>query len=141
MTYLQFKQKFLNTFVDFDGAYGAQCVDLMRKFIKEVLGFSPYVLPAQKYAKDFFYKFETFPNAKKYFTKIYNTPTGVPKQGDLIFWKAWQPGITGIAGHVAIFDNGNVNKFVSMDQNWATGTPCHLQAHNYRGVIGWLRKK
>lgn len=141
MTYLQFKQKYLNTFVDFDGHFGAQCVDLMRKFIVEVLALNSYVLPAQPYAKDIFYKFETFPDAKKYFTKIVNSPSNVPKQGDLIFWKAWVPGVTGIAGHVAIFDNGNVNNFVSLDQNWPTGTACHLQSHSYRGVIGWLHKK
>jgi len=140
MTHKQFVAKYQNKFVDFDGKFGNQCVDLMRQYIKEVMGLNPYTLTPQRYAKDIWYNFEKMPLASKHFLKIKNTPTAVPVEGDLIFWTTY-PFVTGIAGHVAIYDNGNVNRFVSLDQNYPTGSPCHLQAHSYKGVLGWLRKK
>lgn len=74
-----------------------------------------------------------------YWTKIPNTPSAVPKQGDVIIWGA-MPGNP--YGHVGIFDNGNVNSFTSLDQNWPTGSVVHLQKHaNYAYVKGWLRYK
>ena len=38
MTLTQFIKKYLGTKVDFDGKYGAQCVDLYRQYCAEVLG-------------------------------------------------------------------------------------------------------
>jgi hypothetical protein len=49
---------------------------------------------------------------------------------------------SGTWGHVAIFVEGDVDSFRSMDQNYPTGSPCHIQNHtNYDGVLGWIRFK
>jgi len=45
---------------------------------------------------------------------------------------------TGNWGHIAIYYEGDVNSFVSFDQNFPTGSSCHLQGHDYQNVLGWL---
>lgn len=121
--------------IDFDGFYGDQCMDLMHQYIVEVLGYSDGRILAAPTAKDVYLNFNNM-FGKEYFTKIDNTPTGVPQKGDIVFWNA-SPGNT--AGHVAIFKDGNVTTFNSFDQNFPTGSKCHVQSHNYNYVLGWLR--
>jgi hypothetical protein len=138
MTYQEFLDLHSGHYVDYDHAYGYQCVDLMRQYIKDVLGLDPYaVLPAAPGAKQIFQRYNTsYP-----FKKIYNTREAIPKNGDIMFW-GWYWGVTGINGHVAICvgDGAGQWNFVSFDQNWPTGTACHRQLHSYKGVMGWLRK-
>ena len=128
---------------DWDGYYGAQCMDLMHYWV-DYLKLTP--LPPAPTARDEFVNFRSHPN----FTKHLNTEIAIPLPGDILFWdKPWDPitrtgslgaiGITGWAGHVAVFVDGDVNKVTSFDQNWPTGSPCHVQAHSYRGIMGWLR--
>lgn len=71
------------------------------------------------------------------FDWIGNTPSNVPQAGDIVVWG------TGVGqyGHTAIFVDGNANSFTSFDSNWPVGTSAHKQAHNYNGVVGWLRLK
>jgi len=134
MTLDKFFTKYNGRFIDYDKAYGFQCVDLARQYILEVLGFKPYVaLPAGATAKVIFQNFKS--NA--YFTKVLNTPSGVPKKGDIIFW-GWRWPVTGSAGHVAIFMDGNVNRFISLDQNYPSRLSVKLVNHSYIGVLGWL---
>jgi cell wall-associated NlpC family hydrolase len=138
MTFQQFLDRYNGAYIDYDGAYGYQCVDLMRQYIKDVFGVNPYIaLPPNSSAKQI-YKAYTFSTPYK---KIANTPTAIPKNGDIIFW-GYYPGVTGWAGHVAIVvgDGASVNNFISFDQNWPSRTACHRQLHNYKGVMGWLRK-
>jgi hypothetical protein len=133
-----FIDKYNGKFVDYDGKFGYQCVDLMRFYINEIFGLNPYdILPGAIYAKQIFQRFPATPSASKYFTKIINTPTGVPKKGDIVFW-GWYPFVTGIAGHVAIFVEGDTNRFISFDQNFPLRSSCHYVNHSYRGVMGWL---
>lgn len=134
MTFLQFFNEWNGRFCDYDKAYGYQCVDLIRQYIKEVLGWKPYdAIPPISYAK---YAFTNY--NKKYFTQIKNSPTNMPKQGDIIIWK-WQWPVTGIAGHIAICSKADVNRLISFDQNYPTRQPCKLVNHSYKGVLGWLR--
>lgn len=131
MTYDDFRNKYNGHAIDFDGAYGVQCMDLYQQYNKEVVG-APSVPadPAYKVWAE-----NRFPTA--FYTKIENTPTGVPQKGDVIVWK---PGLNGGFGHIAVFDNGNVNIFTSFDQNFQIKN-AHLQSHNYNYVYGWLRPK
>lgn len=133
MTTQGFFNKYNNRYLDWDGHWGAQCMDLLRVFLKECLGLDPYVLPPVQYAKQVFLNFK--PN--RYFIKVFNTPTGVPKKGDIVFWN-YYPFVTGWAGHVAIFNSGDVNTLITFDQNYPTNSPCHFQKHSYKGVMGWL---
>ena len=122
--------------IDFDGYYGDQCMDLMHQYHVEVLGITDGRTLAAPSAKEVFLKFDTRFN-HHLFEKIDNTPTGVPEPGDIMLWGE---GI-GPWGHVAIFVDGDVNSFNSFDQNFPTGSKCHIQKHNYSGVLGWLRYK
>lgn len=102
-----------------------QCVDLANAYIKYVLG-----LPIIEWtnAVDFPSK------ARDNYDYILNTPAGVPKEGDLVIWG-------GTYGHIAIFIEGNSNRFTSFDENYPTGSPCHVQEHTYYRILGWLRPK
>lgn len=136
MSFDDFIGKWNDKGIDFDGYYGDQCMDLMHQYCVEVLGITDGNVLAAGYAKDVYLNFDNVSGHDK-FDKIANTPTGVPNKGDIIFWGT---GI-GVAGHVAIWLDGNINNFRSFDQNFPTGSKCHLQSHTYAGVLGWLRVK
>ena len=132
MTYQDFKKKFLGRGIDFDKAYKNQCVDVYRQYCQE-LSFpqSPSVRGAVNI-------WDTY--LTKHFERIANTPKGIPDQGDVIIWGT----TVGSYGHCAIFDNGDVNRFVSLDQNWPFDNGegvLHEQKHDYKGVLGWLKPK
>ena len=105
-----------------------QCVDLANAYIKYVLG-----LPIIEYTNAIDYPSKVGDN----YDYILNTPTGVPKEGDLVIWGGNQ------WGHIAIFIEGNANRFTSFDENFPTGSPCHVQEHTYftPPVLGWLHPK
>ena len=102
-----------------------QCVDLANAYIRDVLK-----LPIIEWtnAVDFPSK------AGDKYEYILNTPTNVPQRGDIIIWKPFP-------GHIAIFIEGNANRFTSFDQNFPVGSKCHIQEHTYQNVTGWLRAK
>jgi hypothetical protein len=110
--------------VDYDGAYGQQCMDLVQIFNRLYKA-----TPLIGNAKDVW---NTYP--VDFYERYLNTPEAVPQLGDLIIWD-------GEYGHIAIFVKGNVNKFTSFDQNFPTGSFSHLQEHDYTNVIGWIRPK
>jgi len=137
----------LNTSTDVDRAYGAQCVDLMRIYIQEVLGIPvsqqhPTGHAIQIYDRIHGSVILSSGTHRIRLDKIANTPTGIPHKGDIIFFRQ------GVYGHVAIFINGDANSFTSIDQNWGrganstTGLPARIVTHNYvppYAVAGWLR--
>ena len=137
MNYNDFVNKYKGRFLDYDHAFGNQCVDLMRGFVKEVYGVNPYVaIPQTGYAKNIFYNFKD--NA--YFKKVLNGPSNSPKKGDIVFWGTY-PFITGIAGHVVLCDVADANNLIVFSQNYPTSSPCIFRKFNYRGVLGWLTHK
>jgi hypothetical protein len=133
-----FVSQWTGTKVEFDGVmgdYAYQCTDLVHKYAQDVLGLNGYL------AKGNAYTIFTNTNSSK-FTKIKNSPTGVPQKGDIIFWK--QSGSTYNPGHVAIFISGDTNTFTSFDQNWPLKSAPKKVTHHYvgsgelGGVVGWL---
>lgn len=141
MTYSDFIWKYNNRYVDYDGYYSTQCVDLVRQYIKDVLGWDAYkALPAGKNAITIFNNFKD----NQYFKKVYNTPNALPKKGDIVFYK-YYPFLYGSAGHVEIVDQADLYYMVNFSQNWTTGKPCifvkrgsNKWLHGYRGCVGWL---
>jgi hypothetical protein len=131
MKFDDFIKKYTNKPIDFDGAWGNQCVDLYRMYVQEVLGFpqSPSVTGAADIWTSYL---------PEYYDKVSNTPNGVPQKGDVVIWNKKAGGGY---GHVAIFIEGSVDKFTSFDQNYPTGSYCHQQEHTYTNVYGWLRPK
>ena len=128
MSITEFVKKWNGIYVEVAGTTAKnQCVDLANLFIRDFLG-----LPIIEYtnAKDFPSK------AGDKYDYILNSPTGVPEEGDLVIWG-------GTYGHIAIFIEGNANRFTSFDENFPIGSPCHVQEHNYTSpvVLGWLHFK
>lgn len=138
MTLTEFKNKYLGKQVEYH-SYGTgalnQCVDLVNAYINEVLDThtKDYTEIIGANAKDFNTKYDP-----EDFEWIANTPTGVPVAGDIVVWNGK---VGGGAGHVAIFLEGNVNSFKSLDQNWSQVEWVTLETHNYTNVSGWLRPK
>ena len=152
ITFNDFITKWNGRGIDFDGAYGDQCMDLMHQYIVEVLGLTDGRILAAPIARTVF---ENFPNifGNQYFDRIFNVlndPTILPKDGDIVFWKdpygyyfntntqKWE-----YAGHVGISKGSTSNNIVAFEQNNPSGSPCHIQPHEdfYKGVLGWLRPK
>lgn len=129
MTLNDFIKKYNGRFVEyhsFSANSKNQCVDLANAYIVEVLGL-PAIIGTN--AQD-------FPTKRgKNFEWIVNTPEGLPQEGDLMIFKS----ADGV-GHISIFVEGNLSLFRSFDQNYPTGSPCKIVQHNYRNVLGWLRK-
>lgn len=138
MTLEELQNKYLGKSVEFhsygSGSY-AQCVDWINIYINQVLDnkTKDYTEIIGTNAKDFNTKFDADD-----FEWIANTPTGVPQAGDIIVWNGR---VGGGAGHVAIFLEGDVSSFKSLDQNWSRKEYVTLENHNYANVSGWLRPK
>ena len=130
ITHDEFIKKYNGKFVEVAGSANAknQCVDLVNAYLREVLD-QPIVEWTN--ARDFPSKLT------ENFDWFNNDPDAIPKQGDLIVWQHNE------AGHIAICDTASLNEFHSFDQNYPTGTPCHIQRHTYLRpkVAGWLRLK
>ena len=125
MTFDEFKVKYTGKGIDFDGYYGFQCMDLAHQYAVEVVGKDFGAAPAAK---------DVWNQTINGYDKIPNTPTGVPTKGDILIWGT----AIGAYGHIAVFDSGDANQFTSFDQNWPLNSLCHLQSHNYTGILGWF---
>ena len=115
-------------FLDCDGAYGAQCVDLIQYYYS-YLGQGGYAR-----GNGYDYVSNPLPNG---WIRIKNTPEFIPQPGDIAVWgkelSQW--------GHVAIILSANSHSFVSMDQNWPRNSPCKQVTHNYNNFWGVIRPK
>ena len=134
-------QEFINAHngkgTDYDGAYGVQCVDLIKAYLKKVFNISP---GAWGNAHAYYDNFYSISGLYKNFTRITNTASFVPQKGDIIVWRKG----TGFPyGHIAICNGeGTTNWFKSYDQNWTgKNDKCTLITHNYNMVAGVLRPK
>lgn len=127
----QFFVKYNLKYIDYDGYYGYQCMDLYRQFVKEVYGCqqSPPVRGAANV-------WTTYNST--FFDRIPNGPVNYPQKGDIIIWDTRAGG--GF-GHIAIAMDARSYDFNSFDQNWPVGSRCHKQPHNYKYVLGWLTPK
>mgnify|MGYP002795275094 FL=1 len=135
MTYDEFLKAYNGKATDYDGAYGAQCVDLIKAYLNKVFGIKPGSWGNAKY---YWLNFSKHSELTKNFTKIKNTASFVPQAGDIMVWNG---NAGGGCGHVAICTGeGNTSEFYSYDQNW-NGKEMHKVKHDYDDVYGVLRPK
>lgn len=138
MTLNEFITKYSGKKLDWDNAYGGQCVDLFRFFVDEVLG-----LPQPKGvvgAADFWLNYDSDPILKNNFDKIPNTPDFKPIAYDVMIWNKKMGGGFGHIGVVA--DNkATLDEFTSFDQNFRAINVCELTKHTYSSTYGVLRPK
>ncbi|GAP53538.1 hypothetical protein AHiyo6_01030 [Arthrobacter sp. Hiyo6] len=97
MTYDQFVTTWAGKAADFDGQFGAQCVDLFNFYNRDVVGNGFIGTPTTGGAADLWNDYDNLPGYKK----VANTPDGVPPKGAVVIWAA-NTKATGAAGHVGI---------------------------------------
>ena len=136
MTFDKFIEKYNGGKWDFDGAYGSQCVDLFRFYNRDVLG-----IPQPKSvvgAKDFWGNYARDPIINNNFIKITNTPNAIPEKGNVVIWNEK---VGSGFGHIAMAISGNINSFISLDQNWKGQGKTAKVAHNYNNIYGWFKPR
>ena len=122
MTFDEFVKKYNGKSIDYDGAYGVQCVDLIKQYADSVFG-----VKGGSWGNGEDYWNNTASALKKITTKIKNTASFVPQKGDIMVWNG---NVGGGAGHVAICTGeGTTSYFYSYDQNW-NGKAMHKVKHD-----------
>lgn len=125
MNETQFFLKYNKKFLDADGAFGPQCVDVIKAYFKEVLGKEPMSGNAIDYWRD-------IPG----FTRIKNSLFAWPKPGDIIIWNTQ----VNPYGHIAICNWSRSFDLGVFEQNYPIGAPCQYRdVPNYKNILGWLR--
>ena len=128
----EFINKYINTKVDFDNAFGAQCVDLFRQYCKDVLNI-PHT-GAVEGAKDIFLNYDKLPLEQKYFKKY---STNNPKPADVIIWNETK---TNKYGHIAIvISNLSNNKVLVFEQDGFKQDGAKLAIRTIENTLGILR--
>lgn len=133
----EFVTKYLGKKVDFDGVYGAQCVDLFRQYSKECLGISEHTgsCSTSGGAKDLFIDYPKMPLEKKYFTR--ETKKAMV-QGDVLIWDHTDKNQY---GHVAIYLGKLNNSLIVFEQNGFTQNGAEINIRSKNNLLGFLRKK
>jgi hypothetical protein len=114
-------------YVTAPGGYGGQCVDLCNVFLIE----ERHQQPVRANAID--WSHVTIPGM----SWVANSPSNFPPPGSIVVWGEYPPHGIGPYGHVAVSVLADGMNVLSFDQNYPSGTPCHLQYHDYGGVLGW----
>lgn len=123
--------------VDYDGVYGAQCVDLVNRYAADLFGVSAYsTLGAVEKASQIFAS-----ASDEYFEKV---PAGtVPQPGDVVCVGSNQ--YSPVYGHVAIVNEVKPDgSFSVFQENGATGAPAYvgkLSSPELNAVQGFLRPR
>lgn len=136
ITFDEWVLKNLGRGIDYDGAYGVQCVDLVKHFVKNVLGVTPQSIGN---AIEYYNKRTTSKYLTDNFTWISNTPDFVPQKADVCVFTSKSGN-----GHVSIATGeGTMSYFYSYDQNFPNGKhePMTRVKHSYASFLGVLRPK
>lgn len=137
MTLEEFVKKYNGKKVDYDNAYGAQCVDLPRQYWKEVEDIPEHTGPCATSggAKDLFLDYNKMPIEKKYFIRS-TQKNWIP--GDVLIWDATEKNQY---GHVAIFLAKLGNSLLVFEQNGITQAGAEIQIRTRDKLLGYLRKR
>ncbi len=145
MNYFDWVNRHLGRAADYDGVYGAQCVDLTKYQLKEIHGIRPGSWGnARAYYEEFNNKsWAGYKEMNAAFERIPNTPDFVPMTGDIGVFVPTDSSDKKTAGHiVTCTGEGTTKHFYSYDQNW-TGNrdACARIKHKYvkEGSRGQLR--
>ena len=134
MTLTHFVKKYNGKKVDFDGAFGSQCVDLFRQYNKEVWG-NPHT-GAVEGAKDLILNYDNLLLEQKYLEKI--PRYFFPKAGDVAVWGASS---SNKYGHVAIVVYTEDNNLIVFEQDGFKQDGAKLNIRTDDNLLGFLRKK
>ena len=138
MTLEEFVNKYNGKPVDYDGVYGAQCVDLARQYWKEKEGIKEHTgsCATTGGAKDLYLDYNKMPLEKKYFTR---SSTKSPKAGDVVIWDS-SP--TNKYGHVAIcLGLLGTDTIIVFEQDGFKQDGAKVNIRSKKNMLGVLRKK
>ena len=148
MTHQEFIDKYLGKPVDFDGQYGAQCVDLARMYIREVLNISSQPEGVNG-AADFFTKHDSRPKQKAMFDRVAYTGNIQPPQGALLIFGPNQD--NGNHGHIAICHKATHQNVTVYEQDGIANLRAikekkpqkgmYENTWRYNNILGWLIKR
>ena len=130
MTLTQFIKKYLGSKVDFDGQFGAQCVDLYRLYLRDVLDVPQ--TPGVDGAKDIIDKPGTLKVTRDSALADYS-------RGDILIWGATS---SNKYGHVAILVSVyNTKYFIVLEQDGFKQDGVKLAFRSRENLLGCLYKK
>lgn len=131
MTLDEFIKKYEQKQIDYDKAFGSQCVDVFRQYSKEVLNI-PQHTGAVEGAKDLYLNFDKMPLMSKYFQKVYT-----PQKGDIVIFDGNK---TNRYGHVAIVLYATPKTIIVFEQDgFNQEKGCHFEFWDYNRLLGFLR--
>ena len=135
-TLKQFLDDTVGKKVDFDGQFGAQCVDLFRRYNADVCGF-PHTGSVEG-AQDLYLKYDILTKEKSCYNRIGYKAGLVPDAGDVIIWR--ESGANQY-GHVAIVLFACTRNVVVYEQDGLAQHGAKVSVRTYDRCLGWLRRK
>jgi len=136
MTLDEFVETYNGKKIDFDGHYGAQCVDVFRQYCRDVLNI-PHTGGVVG-ASELYTKYEAMPLEQTYFARIPYKAGMLPKVGDVVIFGATK---TNLYGHVAIVLDASTKEIAVFEQDGFKQDGAHVGSWNYARVLGFLRKR
>ena len=138
MTLENFIRRYNYKKVDFDGVYGAQCVDLFRQYCKDVLEISEHTgsCSTSGGAKDLFLDYEKMLIEQKYFYKK-NSKTKLII-GDVLIWDSTD---SNKYGHVAIYLGKLNDELIVFEQDGFKQNGALINIRPMNNLLGILRRK
>ena len=130
----KFVQKYNGKSIDFDKAYGAQCVDVFRQYCAEVLNIEH--TGGVNGAKDLFLDYFKMPKEQKYFMLVKDKDGVKYKEGDVLVWNATK---TNQYGHVAILLSEMSGDLLVFEQNGFTQDGAKIVLRTKENLLGALR--
>ena len=136
MTLAEFVEKYNGKKIDYDGHYGAQCVDVFRQYCKDVLAI-PHTGGVVG-AAELYTKYDTMPLEQKYFERVPYKAGMLPEAGDVVIFA---PTESNKYGHVAIVLEASSEAIAVFEQDGFAQDGAHIGSWSYRRVLGFLRKR
>ena len=131
----QFMTRYCGKKIDFDGVFGAQCVDVFRQYCRDVLDI-PHTGSVDG-AKELYEKYADLPLEKKYFTRLAKSAT--PSIGMIAVWGATP---TNKYGHVAIvICKIGASGLLVFEQNGVLQDGAKIVQRSTQYLLGYLKFK
>jgi len=144
----KFIDKYLGIAVDWDGHFGAQCVDLVRQYWQEVERIPQPEPTGNKGAVSFFYNHYARPIQRQYLKLVVYRPGMIPPIGAVIVFGVVP---TNRFGHIGICVDADPKGINLFEQNGTANSRAKTEGReqkgafigrwNYNRVLGWLIKR
>ena len=135
MTLDEFVKKYNGKKIDYDGRYGAQCVDVFRQYCKDVLDI-PHTGGVVG-ASDLYTKYDELPLEQKYFNRLVYAGRK-PEAGDVVIFA---PTKSNKYGHVAIVLDASSEEIAVFEQDGFKQDGAHVGSWSDARVLGFLRRR